>query len=93
MITTNIERPQCLPAISQGHLNVAQLFQYKWDFKFSLFISVLSVYYVLQVGESFEAVSVVTVAIVSVCASLIAIAENVQAISKQVRRGAESGEA
>lgn len=50
-------------------------------------------YYVLQVGESFEAVSVVTVAIVSVCASLIAIAENAQAISKQVRRGAESGEA
>lgn len=44
-------------------------------------------YYVLQVGESFEAVSVVTVAIVSVCALLIVIAGNVQAISKQVRIG------
>lgn len=44
-------------------------------------------YYVLQVGESFETVSVVTVAIVSVCALLIVIAGNVQAISKQVRIG------
>lgn len=66
---------------------MARPFQDKWDFKFSLFISVLSVYYVLQVGESFEAVSVVTVAIVSVCALLIVIAGNVQAISKQGRIG------
>lgn len=43
-------------------------------------------YYVLQVGAGFEAVNVVTVAIVSVCALLIVIAGNVQAISKQVRR-------
>lgn len=44
-------------------------------------------YYVLQAGASFEAVNVVTVAIVSVHALLIVIAGNVQAISKQVRRG------
>lgn len=44
-------------------------------------------YYVLKVGGSFEAVNVVTVAIVSVCALLIVIAGNVQAKSKQVRRG------
>lgn len=71
---------------------MARPFQDKWDFKFSLFISVLSVYYVLQVGECFETVSVVTVAILSVCVLLIVIAGNVQAISKQVRR-AERGEA
>lgn len=44
-------------------------------------------YYVLEVGASFEAVNVVTVAIVPVRALLIVTAGNVQAISKQVKRG------
>lgn len=44
-------------------------------------------YYVLQVGASFEAVNVVTVAIVPVRTLLIVTAGNVQAISKQVKRG------
>lgn len=44
-------------------------------------------YLVLQVGANFEAVNVVTAAIVSVHALLIVIAGNVQAVSKQVRRG------
>lgn len=44
-------------------------------------------HYVLQVGASFEAVNVVTVAIVRVGALLIVIAGNVQDVSKQVGRG------
>lgn len=42
-------------------------------------------YYALQVGASFEAENVVTVAIVPVCALLIVIAGNVRTISKQAR--------
>lgn len=51
----------------------------------SAFSLVSSLCIVLQAGASFEAVNVVTVAIVPVCVLLIVIAENVQTISRQVR--------